>query len=94
MAAEHAEAERGNATSARSMVRSFASVTSWWYGCATTGTRTPARPVGSLARATLADFVLPQIDLVERAAHAELAPPGGRAVVATVVGVAAVDHDR
>ena len=52
--------------------------------------------VGSPARARqLADLVLRQPDLVERAADAELArrlPPGP--VVAAIVGVAAVDDRR
>ena len=52
----------------------------------------PGRQAGAARQ--LADFVLGQIDFVERAAHAELARRlAARTVVAAVVGVVAVDDD-
>src|SRR5262249_49781330 len=53
----------------------------------------PRRQAGAARQ--LADFVLQQIDFVERAAHAELARRLTTGpVVAAVVGVVAVDDDR
>ena len=65
--------------------------------CATTGTPTPARPrsAGPPRRDSSRISSLVEIDLVERAAHAELARGlPARPIVAAIVGVVAVDDDR